>query len=180
MLKYIDEIRNYTNDTETIKDVLVVYSDKKYKNSLGNLDTEPTYKTFKEFTETYLDEQLKLAQEGAAKQKQIYNNAISELPTILSHAQNIAKLIDVALVIIIIPLSILLLKIFTDNIVFLITGTIAFEIIKYLISSKTNFNKWLLQSIFNWKVKKSAYSKVLSIDENYEKEVVQFFIHNKK
>jgi len=157
VLNFIDEIRNITTDTYTIKDVIKSYADKKYEHSLLNPDSEPEYKSFKEYAETYFDKILSVAQRGDSKYQNSLSVALKDFPKKLESSRLIIRNIDLLATILLIPISTLILKNITNNIYFIGIGTLFIESVKYIISSKTNLLSQLCKSLFLNKIKKSAF-----------------------
>ena len=160
VLNYIDEIRNYTSDTENIKEVIRAYADKKYETALLDVDSEPEYKSIKEFAESRLDKKLKRVSLGDEKHLATLKTATDKFPTYLNRSKLIIRSIDILLTLALIPISVLILKTSTDNIYVIGSGVLVIELIKFLISSRSGiFEKWNL-GLFMRQVKRSNYYKV--------------------
>jgi len=168
VLTYIDEIRNYTTEPENIKDVLKAYSDKKYNTSLLDVDVEPEYVSIKEFTKTYFDMKLEIAEIGDKKYKKAIDSAINDFPEILKSVKMNMRIIDVILSILLIPITILIMKIMTNNIYIIVLSTILVEIVKFILSSRLSLYSNWTRKIFINKVEQSNYQKTFqSIDKVY-------------
>lgn len=160
VLNYIDEIRNYTSDTENIKEVIKAYSDKKYETALLDVDSEPEYKSIKEFAESKLDKKLKKVSVGDEKYFATLKAATDKFPVYLNRSRQVIRLIDIVLTLAIIPISVLIIKTSTDNIYIILIGVLIAELLKFLISSRSGFfEKWNL-GLFMRQVKQSAYYKM--------------------
>jgi hypothetical protein len=164
VLNFIDEIRSITSDTYTIKDVIKSYSDKKYEKGFQDLDSEPELKTFREFAETYLDKKLGKAKAGDQKYQRSLSSAIAELPTLLAKSKKQIRNLDITVTVLLLPLSALLLKLITDKIWILVLGISLIEILKFVISSKTNILSQLAKRVFLAGVTSSPYYKTFSED----------------
>ncbi len=175
VLSYIDEIRNHTVEPENIKEILKAYSDKKYDTSLLDIDVEPEYVSIKEFAETYVDNKLKKAEVGDEKYKKVLENAEKEFPKYLKSAKTTVKIIDVLITILIIPITVLIVKKFVDEILIVIIGVLIAESIKFILSSRLSFYSDWTKSIFMSKVEKSSYHKTFkSVDRTYIKKAKEF------
>ena len=165
ILNFIDEIRNITADTYTIKDVIKSYSDNRYEHSLNNLDSEPEYKSFKEYAETYLDQLLGSAKLGDEKYQKTLNIALGELPQKLNEAKRLVRNLDILFSISILPIAAVILKKITENIFLVIGGTLLIEAGKYMISSKTKLLSNICRAYFLKKVRLSAFYKATNGEE---------------
>lgn len=165
---YIDEIRNFTNDPDNIKEIIKAYSDKKYETSLLDVDVEPVYLSISEFAETYIDRKLKAAELGDEKYQTVLDNAVSDFPKFLKFSKNIVRIIDVLITILIIPITVLISKKVVDNIYIIIAIVVLMEVIKFIISSRwTLFSDWT-KKIFFWKVNRSNYNRTFkTVDKSY-------------
>jgi hypothetical protein len=175
VLLYIDEIRNHTVEPEYIKEILKAYSDRKYDNSLLEIDVEPEYVSIKEFTETFIDNKLKIAEVGDEKYRKALENAEKEFPKYLNYSRNIIRAVDVLITILLIPITVVILKKFVDDIVFIALGVLLVESIKFILSSRLNYYSDWTKSIFMNKVEKSSYHKAFkSVDRTYNKKAKIF------
>lgn len=168
VLSYIDEIRNHTVEPENIKEILKAYSDKKYDTSLLEIDVEPEYVSIKEFAETYVDSKLKIAEVGDEKYKKVLENAEKEFPKYLKSAKTTVRTIDVIITILLIPITVLIVKKFVDEIIIVAIGVLIAEAIKFVLSSRLSYYSHWTKSIFMSKVEKSNYHKTFkSVDRTY-------------
>jgi len=159
ILTYIDEIRNFTTDPENIKEVLKAFSDKKYETSLLDIDVEPEYVSIKEFAESYIDSKLKKAEFGDEKYKLAFDNAISNFPSYLKFSKNVIRVLDVILTILLIPITILVVRVFVQDLFIIIVSVIGVEVVKFILSSRWNYYSSWTKKIFVHKVKKSDFNK---------------------
>jgi len=175
VLLYIEEIRNYTVEPEYIKEILKAYSDKKYETSLLEIDVEPEYVSIKEFTETFIDNKLKIAEVGDEKYKKVLENAEKEFPKYLNSAKTTVRIVDVIITILLIPITVLILKKFVNDIVIIGIGVLLVESIKFILSSRLSYYSDWTKIIFMNKVEKSSYHKTFkSVDRTYIKKAKEF------
>jgi len=175
VLSYIDDIRNHTVEPEHIKEILKAYSDKKYETSLLDIDVEPEYISIKDFAETFVDSKLKKAEVGNEKYKEVFESAVKQFPEFLKSAKTNVKVIDVLITILLIPITVLIIKAFVDDIVIIAIGVLIAESIKFVLSSRLNYYSDWTKSLFMNKVEKSSYHKTFkSIDRTYIKKAKEF------
>ena len=167
ILTYVDEIRQYTTESETIEEVIKAYSDIKYNRNTKEIQTEQSKKipTIKEFTKTYLDLRLQKAEFGDQKYKEIYLKALAELPKFIKTAKNVTRLIDILITILLIPLTVLIVKKATQDLYILAIVIVLIEAIKFIISSRSQIFFKLMSKIYLYKVKKSPFFKVAGDDK---------------
>jgi hypothetical protein len=174
-LLYIEEIRNHTVEPEHIKEILKAYSDRKYDTSLLEIDVEPEYVSIKDFTETYIDSKLKIAEVGDEKYKKALENAEKDFPKYLNSAKTTIRIVDVIITILLIPITVLIVKKFVDDILVVAIGVLIAELIKFTLSSRLNYYSDWTKSIFMSKVEKSSYHKTFkSVDRTYIKKAKEF------
>ncbi|MDD4387586.1 MAG: hypothetical protein PHD15_07565 [Clostridia bacterium] len=161
ILKYIEEIRIYSNDDEIIQEVIKAYSDLKYEKRDNDGISSNYLPTMDEFAKTYIDRRLLTAELGEQKYKSILLNAISQLNKYIKLSRTITKIIDMIIMIVIIPALGLLAKTFISDILIIALIIILFEFIKFVLSSKFNFLFKIMAYIFHLLVKFSSYSKVM-------------------
>ena len=175
VLSYIDDIRNHTVEPEHIKEILKAYSDKKFETSLLDIDVEPEYISIKDFAETFVDSKLKKAEVGNEKYKEVFESAVKQFPEFLKSAKTNVKVIDVLITILLIPITVLIIKAFVDEIVIIAIGVLIAESIKFVLSSRLNYYSDWTKSLFMNKVEKSSYHKTFkSIDRTYIKKAKEF------
>ncbi|MCD8438285.1 hypothetical protein LNI95_11485 [Tenacibaculum dicentrarchi] len=175
VLSYIDDIRNHTVEPEHIKEILKAYSDKKYDTSLLEIDVEPEYVSIKVFAETFVDNKLKKAEVGDEKYKKVLENAEKEFPKYLKSAKTTVRIIDVIITILLIPITILIVKKFVDDIIIVAIAVLIAEAIKFILSSRLSYYSDWTKSIFMNKVQKSSYHKTFkSVDRTYIKRANEF------
>jgi hypothetical protein len=173
VLNFIDEIRNYTADTITIKEVIKSYSDKRYETSLLSIDIEPEYRSIKEFAETYLDKELLRAQTGNEKYQTGLTEAIDNIPVLFNSIKKGIRLFDIALSVVIIPISALLIKSITKDTTYIIGGVLLLESIKFFISSKTDLYSRACKWIFKNRIKQTSFYKFSKGSESVYMDKVQ-------
>ncbi|MCG8798989.1 hypothetical protein G1K64_11815 [Tenacibaculum finnmarkense] len=175
VLSYIDDIRNHTVEPEHIKEILKAYSDKKYDTSLLDIDVEPEYVSIKDFAETFVDNKLKKAEVGDDKYKKVLENAEKEFPKYLKSAKTTVRIIDVIITILLIPITVLIVKKFVDDIIIVAIAVLIAEAIKFILSSRLSYYSDWTKSIFMNKVQKSSYHKTFkSVDRTYIKKAKEF------
>lgn len=181
ILTYIDEIRNYTTDPENIKEVLKAFSDKKYETSLLDIDVEPEYISIKEFAETYIDSKLKKAEIGDEKYKLAFGSAISNFPSFLKFSKSVIRVLDAILTILLIPITVLVVKIFVQDLYIIILSVIGVEVLKFILSSRWNYYSNWTKKIFMYKVKNSDFNKTFkTADKAYLKRATEFISNDIK
>lgn len=175
VLSYIDDIRNHTVEPEHIKEILKAYSDKKYDTSLLDIDVEPEYVSIKDFAETFVDNKLKKAEVGDEKYKKVLENAEKEFPKYLKSAKTTVRIIDVIITILLIPITVLIVKKFVDDIIIVAIAVLIAEAIKFILSSRLSYYSDWAKSIFLNQVQKSSYHKTFkSVDRTYIKKAKEF------
>lgn len=175
VLSFIDEIRNYTTEPKNIKNILKAYSDEKYETSLKEIDVEPEYVSLKEFTETYMDKKLNIAQTGDGNYKKALNQAQEEFPNIMLSAKKIIRFIDLCIAILLIPITAMLIKAFTDDLFIIGIAVLIVEAIKFLLSSRLDIYSDWTKDLFLKKVKKTNFHQTYKgIDQTYLKKAKAF------
>lgn len=174
-LLYIEEIRNHTTEPENIKEILKAYSDIRYDKTLSDFDVEPMYLSIQDFTETYVDNKLKKAELGDDKYQRALDNAIKEFPSFLKTSKNIVKIIDVVLIILLIPITVLIAKKFIDEIWIIIIVVLIAEMFKFILSSRLSMYSDWVKNIFMKKAENSNYHKTFkSVDRTYLNKAKEF------
>jgi hypothetical protein len=85
------------------------------------------------------------------------------------------KIIDVAITILLIPISVICLKQLCDNNLVILTGTLFIESIKFLLTSRFDLYAGLSNRIFMSKVKKANFHKTFKeIDSTYINEAAEY------
>lgn len=177
VLSYIDEIRNHTVEPENIKEILKAYSDKKYDTSLLDIDVEAEYVSIKEFAETFVDSKLKKAEVGDEIYKKVLENAVMKFPKFLNFAKTTMRIIDVLITVVLIPITILIVKKFVDDLIIVVIAILIVESIKFILSSRLNLYSDWIRNIFMLKVEKSNFHKTFkSVDRTYLNKAKEFIV----
>lgn len=161
ILRYIDEIRQYSTEEEIIQEVIKAYSDLKYSkaNEESNGQEMPT---IKEFAKTYIDHRLFAAEIGDQKYKDIVLKALNRLKEFIDSSRNLARLLDMIVTLLGIPLLGVLVKtLFSSNYTTLTITIVALELIKFLFSSKFDLPYKIMKDIYLFKVRRSPYLQIL-------------------
>lgn len=167
VLNYINEIRKKTSSDEELKNILYVYADKRYEVAKENeKNGKRSIIPIKEVIETVLDKKLAEGKKASDNLAFILRNAEKEIPKFHYKSRLYVRLLDVFLIILIFPLSVLFLKLFTQNNYILIIGTLIIECVKFLVTSKTRMFNLLWAKILNAMLANSNYFK-LTKDQNY-------------
>lgn len=171
---FIDEIRKYTSNEETIKDALQIFANQRFKQS-NNFEIEQHPRlSIKDFAETHFDKRLLDAENDREKLENISRNAITEANKALRFSKNIVRFIDVMLIACVIPiLGFLLSKLFEKEIFISAVFIVLLELTKYILQIQTNFMVKVCRKIYLYKIKNTNYFKLTNdlafIDDNIDK-----------
>ena len=166
VLTYIDQIRKQTNSKTELRNILLVYADKRYEVSNDHNIEERKVRPLQEIIDTIIDKKLEKGKADGEELNIIKQNAKNYIPIISKKTKLAMRVLDVLLTIIIIPMTILIVKYITKDLKILIGATLVVEGIKFLITSKTRLWNYVWKKLLTFGLKRSNYYR-LSKDENY-------------
>lgn len=167
VLNYITQARIYTTNNSTLSSLVIAYSDQRYKYSKVDSLDEGELISFKDFASTYFDKKNLELNDVKENYSQIKNKAEIELKIAISKSNKYARLFDLTITFIIIPLIAFILKFYTSvDIVYVILIFIIAEYIKFKVSTRTNSLKNIWKKLFIFFSRKSSYYK-LTNDYNF-------------
>lgn len=166
VLTYIDQIRKQTTSKTELKNILLVYADKRYEISNDHNIEERKVRPLQEIIDTVIDKKLEQGKADSNELNAIKLNANNRIPIINNSTKWTVRVFDILLTIFIIPLTVLIIKNFTSDTKLLIGATIGMEIIKFLITSKTRLWNYVWGKLLNISLRYSNYFK-LTNDESY-------------
>lgn len=168
VLHYIDELRNITTNPESIRNIIKAYSDQKYETSLLSVDSEPQFKSIREFAETQMDIQLKGFKDNSDMFQLSKKTAIDDFEQQMKDSKKTVKTLDIFFSVIIIPISILVIKSITNDLKAIVIGTLLIEGFKFIISTKTKVLPNLTRYIFLYKIRNTNFYKLYNMqDKDY-------------
>lgn len=166
VLTYINQIRKQTSSKTELRNILLVYADKRYEVSNDHNVEERKVRPLQEIIETVIDKKLEKGKADGEELNIIKQNANNYIPIISKNTKLAVRILDILLTIIIIPLTILIVKDITKDLKVLIGATLFVEGIKFMITSKTRLWNYVWKTFLTFKLKNSNYYK-LTKDENY-------------
>ncbi len=169
VLNYIETIRQHSQAPDNVRHVLLAYSDKRYENYKDGInisDSVNKLESLNQVIESALDKKITEGDKASQKIDKIYKTGKINAENIFFTSRKIVRIIDICLTILVIPISVLILKVWTNNLLYLIVGTSLIEGIKFAITSKTQLLPNLWELILRLLLKNSAYYK-LTMDEEY-------------
>lgn len=168
ILEYIDTVRNYSNDKNSIKAAIKVYSDKKYESPPENLTREAKIVSLNEFSEKHFDKKLQDAEKGSSRYYKALDIAVKKLPKKYSIAIWIANGIEIAFILLIGLLIHFILNSPTIGASIVVILFIANKLISFFLKDRFGFHKLLISKIYWWIVYQSSFLKNFGgKDENY-------------
>ena len=180
VLNYIDQIREITTEEENIKNIIITYSDMRYKSSLKSYSKAPLFKSIKEFAHTYLDEALIRAEKGEKNYNEIYGNAIKKLQDYFIKSRTTTRIIDGIITIIILPVISFTVGVLTSNYLISILCLVAFEGLKVYGDKKSESMLKLWRYFYNKKVNDSELLSLMDSGKEYELQASEYFDINAK
>lgn len=166
VLTYIDQIRKQTNSKSELRNILLVYADKRYEISNNHNIEERRVRPLQDIIDTIIDQKLEKGRVDSDELRLIKKNANKRIPIIYNYTKWTIRILDILLTILIIPLTVLFVKKTTTDFTTLIVATIVVEFLKFLITSKTRILNILWGKFFKFCLSKSNYYK-LTQDENF-------------
>ncbi len=166
VLTYINQIRKQTTSKTELKNILLVYADKRYDVSNEHNIEERKVRPLQEIIDTIIDKKLEQGKADSEELNTIKQNANDRIPIINRNTKWTVRVLDILLSIIIIPLTILIVKNITSDIKILLLVTVIAELIKFSITSKTRLWNYVWRQLLKFTLRNSNYFK-LTKDENY-------------
>lgn len=179
-LNYIKQIRTFTNETVQIKEVLKAYSDLKYDTSLNMDYSEPKNISIQEFTETYLDRKLSVAELSKMKFDKIYSNALSEIPEYIKKSKMRTLLVDIIFTVFIVPAIPIIIGLLTEKLYLILILTIVFESIKYLLVNTGSLLIKIRLKVFSYLVSNSAFYKLTDSKQQFFKTALELYDNSER
>lgn len=159
IFSFIQQAQIHTTDKEEIKNIIVTFTDIRYKSSKIESVNENVLVKFKDFTKTYFDNRLDEIEDIEDKYNAIEKKGKTDLNPILLKTKKMTKVIDIILTVIIIPIISLVFGLLTNwtvSVFLLLT----LESIKFWLSKKENYNEQIWEFLFKRKMKKTSYYKL--------------------
>jgi hypothetical protein len=166
VLTYINQIRKQTSSKTELRNILLVYADKRYEVSNDHNIEERKVRPLQEILDTIIDKKLEKGKADGEELNIIKQNANNYIPIISRKTKLAVRVLDILLTIIIIPLTILIVKDINKDLEILVGATLVVEGIKFMITSKTRIWNYVWKIFLTFKLKNSNYYK-LTEDENY-------------
>lgn len=166
VLTYINQIRQQTTSKTELRNILLVYADKRYDVSNNHNIEERKVRPLQEIIDTVIDKKLEQGKLDSDELRTIKQNANQRIPVINNNTKWTVRVLDILLTIIIIPLTILIVKNISTDIKVIASATLGVEIIKFLITSKTRIWNYVWGKLLLFSLKNSNYFK-LTKDESY-------------
>lgn len=161
VINYINQARIYTTDTTAISSLIEAYSDQRYKYSVTDTLDEGVLISFKDFTHTYFDKKNEELKDVKQNYENIKLQAQANLNEAISKSNKNTKAIDIILTFLILPLIALLIKILTPIDIWVLIIVLGFaELIKFLLSTRTQILKNVWKSIFKQRIKRTPYFRL--------------------
>ena len=169
VLNFIDQVRQYSNNDGTIKNVILEYSDYRFKVSNDKTSTEQTIMPFREYQETFFDRTSGELEATKNKYNEILANSDQQLLKKYALSRNIVRLIDVIITLIIVPVFGLLFKKWIPDFLSLSILIVLLEILKFAITTKTPALGRLWKKILSVILKSSPYFTLTNDDDYIER-----------
>lgn len=159
VFSFIQQAQVHTTDKEEIKNLIVTFTDVRYNNAKEESVKENVIVRFKDFAKTYFDNRLDEIEKIEDKYNTIEQKGEQDIYKILPKTKGITKTIDVISTVIIIPVISILIGLIT-NWEFSVISLLILEGLKFWLSKKENYNRQIWESLFEKKMKKTAYFKL--------------------
>lgn len=159
VFSFIQQAQVHTTDKEEIKNLIVTFTDVRYNNAKEESVKENVIVRFKDFAKTYFDNRLDEIEKIEDKYNTIEQKGEQDIYKILPKTKGITKTIDVISTLIIIPVISILIGLIT-NWEFSVISLLILEGLKFWLSKKENYNRQIWESLFEKKMKKTAYFKL--------------------
>ena len=159
VFSFIQQAQVHTTDKEEIKNLIVTFTDVRYNNAKEESVKENVIVRFKDFAKTYFDNRLDEIEKIEDKYNTIEQKGEQDIYKILPKTKGITKTIDVISTVIIIPVISILIGLIT-NWKFSVISLLILEGLKFWLSKKENYNRQIWESLFEKKMKKTAYFKL--------------------
>ncbi len=174
VLTFINQIRTQTSSKEELRNILTVYADKRYEDSSKSAIEERKVKPLQEIIDTVLDKKIQKGEEDGKELSLIKSNAEKEIIQIHNSTRTIIRTIDIIFTIILIPISIIVFRKFIDDFKIIIGLTLLIEVLKFLITSKTNIWNISWKYLLNWRLTNSNYFKLTNDISYIEKGFINY------
>jgi len=169
VLNFIGQLRQYSNNDETIKNVILAYSDYRFKVSNDKTSTVQTIMPFREYQETFFDMKSGELDVTRKKYNEILATSNEQLLKNYKKSRVFVKIIDVVIALIVVPVVGLLFRKWITDIVWLGALIVLLEFIKFAITTKTPLLGNLWKKILSSMLKSSPYYRLTYDDDYMEK-----------
>ena len=159
VFSFIQQAQVHTTDKEEIKNLIVTFTDVRYNNAKEESVKENVIVRFKDFAKTYFDNRLDEIEKIEDKYNTIEQKGEQDIYKILLKTKGMTKTIDVISTVIIIPVISILIGLIT-NWKFSVVSLLVLEGLKFWLSKKENYNRQIWESLFEKRMKKTAYFKL--------------------
>lgn len=159
VFSFIQQAQVHTTDKEEIKNLIVTFTDVRYNNAKEESVNENVIVRFKDFAKTYFDNRLDEIEKIEDKYNNIEQKGEQDVYKILPKTKGITKTIDVISTVIIIPVISILIGLITNWKV-TVVSLLVLEGLKFWLSKKENYNRQIWESLFEKRMKKTAYFKL--------------------
>ncbi|MEY8868006.1 hypothetical protein AB9K24_00765 [Meridianimaribacter flavus] len=159
VFSFIQQAQVHTTDKEEIKNLIVTFTDVRYNNAKEEFVNENVIVRFKDFAKTYFDNRLDEIEKIEDKYNSIEQKGEQDIYKILPKTKGITKTIDVISTVIIIPVISILIGLITNWKVSVVS-LLVLEGLKFWLSKKENYNRQIWESLFEKRMKKTAYFKL--------------------
>lgn len=166
VLTFIDSIRQHTSSKEEMRNILNLYSDKRYEVSNDHNIEERKVRPLQEIIETVIDKKIQEGQIDKNELTIIKNNANKKISAFNLYTKWTVRVFDILITILVIPITIAVVRKLTQEISIIVFVTVFAEAIKFLITSKTRLWNHVWHRLLTFSLKSSSYFK-LSKDAKY-------------
>lgn len=169
VLNFIGQVRQFSNEEKTIKNVILAYSDYRFKVSNDKSSSEQTIMPFREYQETFFDKKTNELNASNTKYNEILANSNEQLMKKYQSSRTIMRVIDIIITLIFVPLIGLLFRKWITNFYWLGALIILLEIIKFVITTKTPLFGNLWKHLLSFNLKRSPYYELTNDDDYIDK-----------
>ncbi len=163
IFSFIEQAQLHTTDKDEIKNLIVTFSDVRYKSSKVHTVKEKLLLKFEDFSKTYFDNRLNEFESVEKKYSLIKGTGEKDKIRILNKTRLTTKHLDLLLIVFIIPILSIGVGLITKMIYFVIV-LILLEGVKYWLSKKENFNTQVWKYLFSKKMKKTPFYRITTDD----------------
>lgn len=152
VLNYIKSIRELTTDVQVISESLILYSDIKFRKTKGSeaYTAEAIIPDYRTVLQTVLDKKLVRGDETERVFASLKIQTEVFVSKKFSLARKIARVLDILLTILIVPIGLLLTKAFTKNLAIQVGCTAILEAVKFYLSSRYGIFEKISYSLFRY------------------------------